>query len=116
MVFTIVLLHIFLQGAGATVPEHQSIAQWQGTATCLSCHENEALEVHVSVHYQWLGRTPYMTDGPEIQGKLDMGVNSYCINITGNWDGCKTCHVGLGLRPEAVASAEQLENLDLVSK
>jgi hypothetical protein len=66
---------------------HESIQEWQGTATCLQCHTEEAKEVFSSVHYQWLGRTPYMNNGPETQGKLDVGVNSYCINITGNWNG-----------------------------
>ncbi|NTU72595.1 alpha-2-macroglobulin [Candidatus Roizmanbacteria bacterium] len=53
-----------------------------------------------------------MTTGPYIQGKLDIGVNSYCINTTGNWAGCGACHVGLGVRPEPVVSQAQLENID----
>lgn len=95
---------------------HLTIKEWRGTSTCLACHQTEGEQIFNSVHYQWLGVTPYMTDGPPIQGKLDggdySGVNSYCINITGNWSGCGTCHVGLGLRPEAVVSDKQLENID----
>ena len=53
-----------------------------------------------------------MTNGPAIQGKLDIGVNSYCINIIGNWNGCSACHAGLGLRPEATISDKQLKNID----
>lgn len=91
---------------------HESITEWKGTATCLECHMTEAKQVFSSVHYQWLGRTPYMNDGPDVQGKLDSGVNSYCINITGNWDGCGSCHAGLGKRPERTETREQLENID----
>ena len=91
---------------------HESIEEWIGTATCLSCHMEEAKEIFGSSHYQWLGETPYMTNGPDLQGKLDLGVNSYCINITGNWNGCSACHVGLGLRPEATESNTQLANID----
>ncbi len=98
--------------AFAVVSAHQSISTWEGTTTCLSCHETEAQEVFSSVHYQWLGETPYMENGPSIQGKLDMGVNSYCINTTGNWNGCAACHTGLGARPEPVVSQQQLENID----
>ena len=98
--------------ADAAIPEHQVISEWRGTATCLQCHQNEAQEMFYSTHYQWLGNTPYMNDGPEIQGKLDVGVNSYCINITGNWDGCGACHVGLGARPTPVVTNAQLENID----
>jgi hypothetical protein len=96
---------------GAVIPEHQNIA-WQGPATCLQCHQTQAQQVFHSVHYQWLGDTPYMTNGPLSQGKLDVGVNSYCINTTGNWAGCGACHVGLGARPEPQLSQAQLENID----
>ena len=98
--------------AAAAITEHQDIVAWEGTSTCLQCHETEAQEVFGSTHYQWLGETPYMQDGPEIQGKLDIGVNSYCINITGNWNGCGSCHVGLGDRPSLQLSNAQLENID----
>jgi len=96
----------------AVIAAHQNIATWQGSATCLQCHETEAQQVFHSAHYQWLGETPYMTTGPYIQGKLDVGVNSYCINTTGNWAGCGACHVGLGARPESQVSQGQLENID----
>ncbi len=91
---------------------HSFITQWKGTATCLECHEKEAKEVHGALHYQWLGDTPFMTSGPALQGKLEVSVNSYCINITGNWNGCKKCHAGLGSRPEPIPSRKQLENID----
>lgn len=91
---------------------HEAILVWNGTSTCLACHMEEAQQVFASSHYQWLGETPYMTNGPNLQGKLDLGVNSYCINITGNWNGCGACHVGLGLRPEITETLSQLENID----
>jgi len=91
---------------------HESITSWNGADTCLQCHTEEAKEVFSSVHYQWLGQTPYMNNGPAIQGKLDVGVNSYCINIKGNWNGCGACHVGFGARPEPVESLAQLRNID----
>jgi hypothetical protein len=34
------------------------------------------------------------------QGKLNNAVNSYCINILGDWPVCGSCHVGRGLRPD----------------
>ena len=92
--------------------DHSDITSWQGTATCIQCHRAEAVEVFSSVHYQWLGETPYMTDGPARQGKIDIGVNSYCINTTGNWNGCGACHAGLGGRPSPQVSKAQLENID----
>jgi mono/diheme cytochrome c family protein len=85
---------------------------WAGAETCLECHAAEAREVHGSVMYQWQGEAPDMVSGPRIQGKIAGSVNSYCINIEGNWPGCGSCHVGLGLQPEEMASAEQLANID----
>ncbi len=85
---------------------------WNGPATCVECHETEANEVHGSVMYQWQGEAPHVVSGPAIQGKISGGVNSYCINILGNWGGCGNCHVGFGALPEPTADPAQLENID----
>jgi hypothetical protein len=85
---------------------------WTGPGMCLDCHEAEGHEVHGSVMYQWQGQAPEVVNGPPFQGKISGGVNSYCINILGNWSGCGSCHVGLGARPEATASPAQLANID----
>lgn len=79
---------------------------------CINCHTLEATEVHASLHYQWQGDAPYMVNGGSPQGKLTNSVNSYCINILGNWQGCSGCHIGKGAMPEPVATQEQLENID----
>jgi hypothetical protein len=89
-----------------------SALTWNGPGTCLQCHTNEAHEVHASVMYQWEGAAPQMDHGPAVQGKISGAINSYCINILGNWNACGNCHVGLGLPPEAEASAQQLANID----
>lgn len=47
-----------------------------------------------------------------LQGKHAGAVNTYCGNITGNWNGCSNCHVGRGAEPEALPSLAQLENID----
>jgi len=85
---------------------------WNGSETCLQCHTTQAHEVHASVMYQWEGATPDMTSGPDLQGKISGAVNSYCINILGNWDVCGNCHVGLGEPPTPDATPEQLANID----
>jgi hypothetical protein len=85
---------------------------WSGPETCLQCHGTEAHEVHGSVMYQWEGEAPQMATGPDRQGKISGAVNSYCINILGNWDVCGNCHIGLGVQPSADATPEQLANID----
>jgi hypothetical protein len=61
-----------------------------------------------------MGDTPYTINGPDRQGKLEMAVNSYCINTLGNWNGCGACHIGLGARPDPTTtpSLTQLQNID----
>ena len=91
--------------------EHEGLV-WDGPETCLECHTDEATEVHGSVMYQWTGDSPQMVHGPARQGKIAGGVNSYCINILGNWDVCGNCHVGLGAMPQEDVSPAELENID----
>ena len=86
---------------------------YTGPDTCLECHTEHAFDVFESTHYQWKGEVPDMINQSSwIQGKHAGGVNTYCGNITGNWEGCSTCHVGRGAEPEALPSQAQLENID----
>lgn len=93
---------------------HSSLA-WDGSpGVCLSCHMGEAEDMYAATHYQWQGEALYMSHGPLQQGKIAGAVNSYCINITGNWADCGNCHVGLGAEPLATNSPTeaQLRNID----
>jgi hypothetical protein len=93
---------------------HAKLA-WKGSPElCLSCHKEEAREVHASTHYQWQGEALYRTSGPLMQGKISNAVNSYCISILGNWADCGSCHVGLGVQPVASTAPTdaQLKNID----
>ena len=88
---------------------------WDGSpGVCLSCHTEAAEQMYASTHYQWQGDALFMAHGPQKQGKIAGGVNSYCINILGNWESCGNCHVGLGAQPQATEnpSQTQLENID----
>ena len=80
---------------------HADLSYQDYPTNCLKCHTDQASEVHASTHYQWLGEAPDMANGSFIlQGKLTNAVNSYCINIEGNWPVCGSCHVGRGKRPD----------------
>lgn len=80
-------------------------------ANCLSCHSAEATEMFGSTHYQWTGEAPDMVNQPGLpQGKLTNAINSYCINIEGDWPVCGSCHAGRGKRPDDETAG--LENID----
>lgn len=100
------------ESGGTGIAEHSDL-RYQGPATCLACHEDVGHDVLGSTHYLWNGDTPYMLNAQGIpQGKNAGAVNAYCGNILGNWDGCSTCHIGLGAKPQPAATTEQLANID----
>lgn len=109
-----------------TTYSHQAhFEHYEGTATCLGCHESEAESFFHSQHYQWLGPTPDVVNSHDTeQGKLTM-INDFCTNPVPSWigevrnedgkvlaTGCSKCHAGLGLMPSAEMSRQQLENID----
>ena len=83
-------------------------------ADCMGCHDTQFNEMANSTHYKWVGDTPDMVNAPgTLQGKLTNAVNSYCINIVGDWKICGKCHVGRGLRPDDQAA--NLANIDCLA-
>lgn len=104
----------------AATPNPHAALTWTGYSMCRECHPGEATDLFHSVHYQWQGASG-MTTGPAIQGKFSAtldnrtAMNSYCINILGNWNsysGCSNCHVGLGAQPSTTIDTAQLDNID----
>lgn len=98
---------------------------YEGTKTCLSCHEKEAKSFFHSQHYQWRGQTPDLVNARgQRLGKLNV-VNDFCTNPLASWigpaknsrgdvisKGCSKCHAGLGLIPSEKETPEQLANID----
>lgn len=107
-------------GGNCTSAPHCGLT-WTGSSMCRSCHAAQADAVFAAGHYQWNGAAPYNVNVAGVkQGKYTSSINSYCINILGNWDGinsaragaCSNCHVGLGLEPSATKTTTQLDNID----
>ncbi|GAB6906385.1 tetrathionate reductase family octaheme c-type cytochrome [Desulfosarcina cetonica] len=87
---------------------HANLTYAAYPGNCLSCHAEQAQEMMQTTHYQWMGETPDMVNQTSVrQGKLTNAVNSYCINIAGDWPVCGTCHVGRGQRPDEAATDGQ---------
>ncbi|MEA3275591.1 MAG: hypothetical protein U9Q81_09965 [Pseudomonadota bacterium] len=100
---------------------HASISSYEGPATCIECHESEALEMHGSVHYQQSGPTDYVTniEGPAGErGPGAIGINTYCgTHENSPRFTCAGCHVGNGRFPKTtdeligLSPTEQFEEL-----
>lgn len=88
-------------GDPACSDPHSGLLYQDYPTNCQSCHNTQFNEMAGALHYTWVGSAPDMTNQPGIeQGKLTNAVNSYCINILGDWPVCGSCHVGRGLRPD----------------
>ncbi len=129
LVMSLVMVAV-LAGSAPAARQHYShqddyFEHYEGTKTCLECHEEEAQNFFHSQHYQWLGEAPDIVnaDGHRL-GKLNT-MNDFCTNPVPSWigksvnsdgkvlaQGCSACHAGLGKMPSAVMSQEQLENID----
>ena len=114
------------QGEGTLfVNPHQSLVQrYEGTQTCLACHEAQAMQAFGSIHYQWKAPAPNLVNGGGKICKIN-STNDFCTNPSFQWigiltneqgkvigNGCSKCHAGLGLKPSETASRAQLENID----
>jgi hypothetical protein len=121
-----VLVLVGMPASAATKYSHQEhFEHYEGTATCLTCHEDEAKSFFHSQHYQWRGSTPHVVNSRgDMHGKLTM-VNDFCTSPMPSWigevkdadgkvlaSGCSKCHAGFGLLPSTEMSREQLENID----
>jgi len=104
------------------IAEHCTITFYQGPSTCVSCHEQEAAQMHGSVHYQQTGPTDFVTniDGPAGErGYGAIGINTYCgTHENSPRFTCAGCHVGNGRFPSPTlpasepARSEELANID----
>lgn len=106
-------------------PHQEYFEHYEGTATCLECHEKEATSFFHSQHYQWEGDAPDIVNAKgQKLGKMNT-MNDFCTNPQGSWignavnsdgkvlaQGCSKCHAGLGKMPSKEISQQQLENID----
>ncbi|MFH1215060.1 MAG: hypothetical protein V1706_01015 [Pseudomonadota bacterium] len=80
-------------GGPGTVAAHQSIQSYDGPATCIACHEIEAQDMLDSLHMQWSGPTPDVTNISGNDGKGVNGINTFCTYAPSSKGACYSCHV-----------------------
>ena len=77
-----------------TVAAHNTITAYNGPATCISCHQQEADDMLNSLHMQWAGPTPDLTNtNGEQLGKGVGGINTFCTYAVSSKGACYSCHV-----------------------
>ena len=91
---TIILMAILVAAAGpggaGERPQyaHQEYFEhYEGTQTCLECHEDAATSFFHSQHYQWRGEAPAIVNAKGKQlGKMNT-LNDFCTNPQPSWIG-----------------------------
>jgi octaheme c-type cytochrome (tetrathionate reductase family) len=73
-----------------------SVVLYEGTESCLLCHQDEGEAVLEMGHFKWQGKTDRMVGlvGQE-HGKNDL-INNFCIAVPTNEGRCTQCHAGIG--------------------
>ena len=71
---------------------------YEGTESCLMCHEDQGANVLDTGHFKWEGKTENIV-GLEggLHGKNDL-LNNFCIAVATNEARCTQCHTGYGYR------------------
>ncbi len=82
------------------VAAHNKIVEYKGPETCIACHQTEASEMLDSLHMQWSGPTPDLTningeklEGGKALGKGVGGINTFCTYAMSSKSACFSCHV-----------------------
>jgi len=75
-----------------------SMREYEGTQSCLMCHESEGLEMLETGHFKWAGKIGNIAglEG-QVHGKNDL-INNFCIAVPTNEPRCTQCHVGYGYK------------------
>ncbi len=128
-----VLAAVLFSAATGSAAEsmHAEIEKYEGTKTCLECHDTLGKEMAATLHYQLQGE-PQLIEGWE-KGKTAGLLTSFspaANTVAGhNWltlvqpsgkvkvpqpDGCGRCHAGLGAKPKQTADMadSDYENID----
>ena len=73
-----------------------SLRPYEGTESCLMCHESEGTEMLDTGHFKWAGKIDNIVglEG-EVHGKKDL-INNFCIATDTNEPRCTQCHAGYG--------------------
>lgn len=67
---------------------------YEGTKTCLTCHEDIGDNVLTTGHWKWEGLASNIQGHEEqVHGKNNL-VNNFCIGVPSNEGRCTQCHIG----------------------
>ncbi len=86
------------------------IDEYNGSETCLACHEEQGENFSTSIHNTWMGIATNITGKEGNTTGKRVGVNEFCGAVTSNEAMCGKCHAGYGL-PEGDISVGKIDCL-----
>ena len=74
------------------------LREYEGTKTCLMCHEEDGQQMLDSAHFKWQGISEKIVGLEDSEhGKNDL-INNFCIAVATNEGRCTQCHAGYGYK------------------
>ena len=75
-----------------------SMRDYEGTSSCLMCHESEGEQMLNAGHFTWEGYTDRVVgiEGESV-GKNNL-INNFCVAVPTNEPRCTQCHAGYGYK------------------
>ncbi|MCW8925687.1 MAG: tetrathionate reductase family octaheme c-type cytochrome [Xanthomonadales bacterium] len=87
------------------------LRDYEGTKTCLMCHEEDGQQMLDSAHFKWQGTTEKVVGlKGRVVGKNNL-INNFCIATASNEARCTQCHAGYGYQ-DATYDFSNPENID----
>ncbi|MCW8925686.1 MAG: tetrathionate reductase family octaheme c-type cytochrome [Xanthomonadales bacterium] len=87
------------------------INDYEGTKTCLLCHEKDGQQMLDSAHFKWQGKVENIVGlKGKVLGKNQL-INNFCIAVPSNEGRCAQCHAGYGYE-DATYDFSNPENVD----
>jgi hypothetical protein len=94
VLLTVAAVLMLSGSSSAAITAHQNITSYDGPSTCITCHETSAYNMLDSLHMQWSGPTPDLTNtNGEDLGKAVKGINTFCTYAMTSGGACFGCHV-----------------------
>ena len=87
---------------------------YEGTVTCLMCHEEDGAQMLDSAHFKWEGKVENVVGVEGMTLGKNQLLNNFCIAVPTNEGRCTMCHAGYGYKDGNYDFSDPL-NIDCLS-
>jgi octaheme c-type cytochrome (tetrathionate reductase family) len=87
---------------------------YEGTVTCLMCHEEDGAQMLDSAHFKWQGKVENIVGMEGMTLGKNQLLNNFCIAVPSNEPRCTMCHTGYGYADQNYDFSDPL-NIDCLS-